>query len=192
MEILMQRIFIALKITADEELNRVYNELKRKLTTDKIKWVPMQNLHLTLKFLGEIPEETVQKMLLQLQPQIASSEIRLEFSGIGIFGSRYHPKVIWLGLSPNQDLLELQQQLENQLQQLGFEPDRQNFVPHITLARINQLNDKNYFNEIIADYKQINCQPQTTDGYYVVESKLLPKGPEYSYLKKFSFAPIKK
>lgn len=188
----MQRIFIALKITADEELKRVYNELKRKLSADKIKWVPLENVHLTLKFIGEIPEENVQKMLLHLNPKLAANEIYLNFSGIGIFGSRYNPKVIWLGMQPNRDLLELQQQLQNQLEELGFVPDRQNFVPHITLARINQLSDKNYFNEIIANYKQINCQSQTTDGYYVVESKLLPTGPQYSYLKKFPFGTIKK
>ena len=188
----MQRIFIALKINVSEELAAVYASLKHKLSNEKIKWVPLENIHITLRFIGEIPEESVQKICSHLCPAHDFTHVRIEFSGIGIFGSSYNPRVIWLGIKTNTDITAVAMQLQQQLEQIGFLPDRQNFVPHLTLARINHLNDKNYFNEILSSYKHIKVPPQTPDGYYVVESKLLPGGPQYSYLKKFPFEARKK
>lgn len=182
----MKRLFVAVKIHPDSQFEGTYGEMKKKLILDKIKWVESQNLHLTLKFLGKTPQEDISRIHAVLQ-EVAThhSGFELSLQKTGIFGSRYDPRVIWLGTNQNQDLTSLGEDVLNSLDVAGFERDRQNFVPHLTLGRIKQLTNKKYFQEVISQYHETFFQKQVVEQFYLFESILNSTGPVYRVLKNY-------
>jgi 2'-5' RNA ligase len=182
----MKRLFVAVKIHPDARLEKVYGELRKKLILDKIKWVEPQNLHLTLKFLGKTPSEDIKRIdavLREVATRYSAFELSLQKSGI--FGSRYDPRVIWLGTNNNQELTALGEDVLNSLDVAGFSRDRQNFVPHLTLGRIKQLTNRKYFQEVISQYHETFFQKLTVEQFYLFESILQPSGPVYKVLKSY-------
>jgi RNA 2',3'-cyclic 3'-phosphodiesterase len=181
----MQRIFAAVKITPDEELTKLLKRLQTALAKDKIKWVEPWNLHITLKFFGETPEEKVQEIAKALENIARPAAFTLQCTEPGIFGSAYKPRVIWLGINDHDQLVRIGNGIAYAIQSLGYEPDRQNFVPHLTLGRINFLNDKKYFQQIINANRSFASLPQTVSTFHLFESKLRQSGPEYHIIKSY-------
>lgn len=182
----MKRLFVAVKIHPDDRFEEFYRKLRNQLIPDKIKWVESQNLHLTLKFLGKTPAEDIGKIHVVLQ-EVATRHTSFELSlqHAGIFGSRYDPRVIWLGTNNNQELTALGEDVLISLDKTGFERDRGNFVPHLTLGRIKHLTNKKYFQEVISQYHETFFQKQTMKQFYLFESILNPSGPVYKVLKSY-------
>lgn len=182
----MKRLFVAVKIHPDSRFEDIYTELRKKLILDKIKWVELQNLHLTLKFLGKTPSEDFGRVHSVLQETAARhSCFELSLQQTGIFGSRYDPRVIWLGTNQNPELTALGEDVLTRLDEAGFERDRGNFVPHLTLGRIKYLTNKKYFQEIISQYQETFFQKQTIGQFYLFESILNSSGPVYKVLKSY-------
>ncbi|MBE0650950.1 MAG: RNA 2',3'-cyclic phosphodiesterase [Bacteroidales bacterium] len=182
----MKRLFVAVKIHPDDQFKEIYVELRKKLILDKIKWIEPQNLHLTLKFLGKTPTEDIKRIDSVLKEVAARHSIfGMSMQNSGIFGSRYDPRVIWLGTDNNQDLTALGEDVLNSLDEAGFERDRQNFVPHLTLGRIKQLTNKKYFQDVISQYHETFFQKQVVEQFYLFESILQPSGPVYKVLKSY-------
>lgn len=182
----MKRIFTAIKINPVDQFVKVYEDLKSACSHDKIKWVELYNIHITLKFFGETEEgkiDGIKELLTKVSKN--HSSFSLNIKDIGIFGSAYNPKVIWLGFDRSEKLIELANDVLDQVESLGFERGRQNFVPHITIGRIKYLDDKKRFQETINKFKSIEIQQQKVDQFYLIESNLTPKGPEYKILQSF-------
>lgn len=182
----MKRLFVAIKIQAEEPLSEVFHELKQALKHEKIKWVEPHNLHLTLKFFGETSEEKIPDITDVLKK--ASKEhqaFSFDISKIGIFGSRYNPKIIWAGIEHTDQLIQLDLSIKNELKNIGFFPDRQNFVPHLTLGRIKFLNDKDLFQAIISDFREEYFQSVRVSEILLLESTLSKRGPVYSVIETF-------
>lgn len=182
----MKRLFAAIKIHPDEQFRKIYNQLKFGLSEDKIKWVDLNNTHLTLKFFGETPEEQIDKIAQAMDEAVldaAAFEIHLK--NTGIFGSRYNPRVIWFGIEPNDQLQNLYSNLKKNLEELGYEYDRQNFVPHLTVGRIRNLKNKHYFQKVIDKYKNVELQKEQINKLILYESILRPTGPEYIVVEEF-------
>ncbi len=183
----MKRLFVAVKIHPDRHFEGIYGELRKKLILDKIKWVELQNLHLTLKFLGKTSEENFSRIHSVLQEVVARHFcFELSLQTAGIFGSRYDPRIIWLGTNQNQELTILGEDVLNSLDAAGFPRDRQNFVPHLTLGRIKQLTNKKYFQEIILQYHEMFFQKLAVEQFFLYESILNPAGPVYRILKSYN------
>jgi len=182
----MKRIFAAINITPGKTLTEIIHNLQVGLKNDSINWVGLQNLHITLKFFGETNEDDIDgicRHLAELMQLNRSFELKLK--GIGIFGSAYQPKVIWMGIEHNDSLIKLGTDVLDRMDNLGYAKDRQNFVPHLTLGRIKYINDKAYFNELIANYKDKVIQTSTIEQMHLIESKLSSQGPEYTILETF-------
>jgi RNA 2',3'-cyclic 3'-phosphodiesterase len=184
----MQRIFAAVKILPDEGLIQLLKQMKSALSNDKIKWVDTANMHITLKFFGETPEDRVQEISKALGSIITPKVFEIQCKGVGIFGSQYKPRVIWLGIKDISKLQQLESKVAVAIEPLGYQPDRQNFVPHLTLGRINFINDKKYFQEIIDRFKSFSSEKQKIPAFHLYESKLKPAGPEYSIIASYSLA----
>jgi RNA 2',3'-cyclic 3'-phosphodiesterase len=184
----MKRIFAAVKVQADPLLDQLLVHLKTTLAKDKIKWVEIENMHLTLKFFGETTDEKVTEIEDAMENVKPFVPFVIDFKGIGIFGSIYKPRVIFLGIKENKDLLKMGNEINSLIQPIGYQPDRQNFVPHLTLGRINFLNDKKYFQEIISSCKSFSPEPQQISAFHLYESKLKPGGPEYSILRSYNIS----
>lgn len=182
----MKRLFVAVKVQPDNQFEEIYRELRKKLFLDKIKWVESQNLHLTLKFLGKTPADDFEKIHIVLQEVAARhSAFELTLQQSGIFGSRYNPRVIWLGTNENRKLKALGKDVLNSFDAAGFERDRGNFVPHLTLGRIKQLTNKKYFQEVISQYHETLFQKQIIEKFYLFESIRNRTGPIYKILKNY-------
>ncbi len=182
----MKRLFLAIKVIPDHNLLKIYHAMQQSFRYDKIRWVDPINFHLTLKFFGNTSEEkipiiseVVQNVLKPYDP------LNLVLENCGVFGSRYKPRVIWLGIANNNQLKNLGIELLNDLHDAGFIKDRQNFVPHITVGRITKIIDKRLFNEEMSKIKDVFIQNNIVDKIILFESSLSPKGAQYNIIESF-------
>ena len=143
----MKRLFIAIDIIPNSTFCELYAKLKSTTTKlDKINWVKSELIHLTVKFLGETSEEKTDAVLAGIHSATGTvSPFALKIGTIGAFGSRYQPRVLWFGVDAGKEMAQLHTQIQKEMRKLGFKPDYGNFVPHITVARINKIDDKQRF-----------------------------------------------
>lgn len=174
----MKRLFIAIKINPEENLINIYKKLQRLLVYDSIRWCSYENLHLTLKFLGNTPTEKIPQIVdIVNEVNNSTEKHNIIMKGLGVFGSRYNPKVIWCGIEKNDQIIKAHKLLTENLKEVGIYPDNQNFVPHLTLARINNIRDKIAFTNFISSYKDVEIQNTLASDIYLYESKLQYKAP---------------
>lgn len=184
----MKRLFTALKIIPDTGFTGKYRELRQSLRHEQIKWVEEHNIHITLKFFGDTEEQRIPAIGGVLRSISSSSPpVVLRLSGLGIFGSAYAPRVVWTGIEPYEEVAKLMKQVHEGLRPAGFEPDRQNLVPHLTLGRVKFLKDKILFSRAIEQFKSISSLPITVGEIILYESILRREGPTYIALEKFPF-----
>lgn len=182
----MKRLFAAIKVQPSDEFTRVYFNLRKELSYENIKWVNPDNVHITLKFFGETPEEKIpgiNKALTAASIGVEPFSIRIE--NTGIFGSSYRPKVIWFGIEDGGAISTLAGKIFGELEKAGWENDRQNFVPHLTIARIKHLKDKKRFQQVIDGFRDSFLQESEVTSFYLFESILHQDGPEYKVVEVF-------
>jgi len=184
----MKRLFVGIKIQLNNSLSIVLQNLIKSLPDDKINWTLPENMHITLRFIGETPAKQIPDIENCLQTAAAESScITLETSKTGVFGSRHNPRVIWLGLSPQQPIQSLFSTIQSNLAQTGILPSGENFVPHLTLGRIRKINDKAYFQNTIQGFEtRFPAQLFEVCSFQLFESILLKSSPKYTILKEFT------
>lgn len=183
----MKRLFIAIKIKPDEKLINLISNLKLKLRNENINWVNTGNIHLTLKFLGETGVAKIPEIEFAIENVCKKySLFDIQISGLGIFGSKYQPKVLWCGINKNNSLEGIAEDIIDAMDKIGFIKDRQNFVPHLTLARIKHIENKtSLFNEV-NKHKDTYFKNETINEIILFESILKKTGAEYSVISKFN------
>ncbi len=184
----IKRLFLAIKIIPEPELLAFMLRLKSKLKYENIRWTNSDNLHLTLKFFGETPVEKIDEIISQVAivTQVQNS-FNLKVENLGVFGSSYHPKVIWSGFEKSDELSNLERKINQQLEGIGYKNDRQNFVPHLTLGRIKQLKDKKLFQQVLSEDKTGQFQESVIDKIILFESVLNPSGAVHEVIQEFPF-----
>jgi len=182
----MKRLFVAIKITPAPELLQVYYDLKKSLALEKIKWVEENNLHLTLKFIGNTYPSQIDKIVKTLQTVASDTpSFEMNIQNAGIFGSRYNPRVIWLGIENTPQLISLANGVLDGLDEAGFPRGRQNFVPHLTIGRIKYIRDKRNLRKAIEKHNEKHMQKVVISEFYLYESILMREGPVYNIIRKF-------
>ncbi len=133
------RAFIAIDLTPEiqERLDQVSDQLKDRLKSAPIRWVPVENIHLTLKFLGKVSMANFE-MLTSIIQTVTSGHQPFEISigGLGAYPKLHHPRVIWVGVEAPQDLAMAQRSLETETARLGYAREDRPFSPHLTLGRV--------------------------------------------------------
>ena len=176
----MKRLFAAIKIHPSAKYISLFNEISSLLQHERIKWVDPENIHLTLKFFGETEEAKIPAICQALKSAIAQSkQFTLKIANTGIFGSRYDPKVIWFGIEKNDELKRLVKDIFSELAKCGWEADRQNFIPHLTVGRIKELKDKPLFQTIVNRFNSFEIQEENVTEIILYESILRREGPLY-------------
>jgi len=176
------RVFVGLDLPGElkEAIAKVKVELEPYIDG---RWLTPQNLHLTLKFIGQVSPEVVEKISEQLDKvKTAFKPFLVQTTGFGFFPHFKKPRIFWLGLS-NQQLTELAATIEDNLEKIGIPKEKRAFQPHITLVRFKKPVT------IAADFEQ--KLPKLNLNFYVQElilfkSTLTPAGAEYTKLKKFA------
>ena len=176
----MKRLFTAIKIHPSARYISLFNEISFSLRHERIKWVEPENMHLTLKFFGETNEEKIPAITNALKNGVAQLKpFTFKIMNTGIFGSRYDPKVIWFGIEKQAELDNLAKNIFEELGDIGWQQDRQNFVPHLTIGRIKELKDKPLFQQIISKYNAVEIQEENVTEIILYESILRREGPLY-------------
>ena len=182
----MKRLFIAIPIrenTRTKIVQGIFSDASvRKMP---IRTTAIQNLNLTLQFLGNVEEKRI-PVLKQILNRISppSVEEELTFTGIGSFPCTSSPRVIWLGIKQNDYLQKIQYRITQDLIRNGFETDRKKYQPHLTLARVKDgfdLSPESYtYLEALRSGTEIENSP--LDRVTLFESRLQPGGPVYTAL----------
>lgn len=181
----MKRLFIAFKLSLDTEYMNMTAAMKMRTTFDSMTWVEGDLHHCTIRFLGKTPEFQIVAIKNLMDEVCADVQpFDLTISKLGIFGSRYAPKVLWMGFDAQPLLETLYSNLEKRLIENGFPKNEGNFVPHLTLARIRKIRDKRLFSNMISEMQPAYRQTVRVSELILFQSKLEKEGPIYLELAK--------
>jgi len=140
-------------------------------------------LHLTLFFIGEVPNEELDGITQALQ-EISLPAFPLRLEGVGCFPNPTRPRILWAGLSFPPSLQNLKNEIDHRLQSLGFAPDKKAFHPHVTLARIKKPGVTG-IPKFLQDHKSFQSEEFSVQNFYLYSSNLTPKGAFYTIEKTF-------
>jgi 2'-5' RNA ligase len=150
------------------------------------RWVPRENMHLTLRFIGEVPNWRAEDIDLALHG-IRGRGFPLTLSGVGLFEKAGRVTALWAGVERSSALEHLQTKIETALQRAGLEPERRRFVPHVTLARLDQP-----ANEKITGFVQRNnlfrAEVFQVDRFTLFSSQLGKESPVYTAENDYSLS----
>ena len=169
----LKRLFIAIEVVPNEQFMAIYNRLKSHTTKlDKINWTNPALLHITLKFLGEVPAEKVPAIAEGLRFACKNlSPFTIDIAFVGLFGSVYNPRVLWFGVDNAEILQQIHHSLDKQMRKLGLPPHIGNFVPHLTIARINRIDNKKRFLNYVEQDRTQYIQQLTVTEILLYETK---------------------
>ena len=135
------RSFFAIDLPAKikQRLDKVSRQLQEGLDDVPVRWVPAENVHLTLKFLGDVSESNLEVLKDVLRTVVANHEkFEISVGGFGAFPKARRPRVIWIGIEAPPELASIQRNLESETARLGYARERRPFSPHLTLARVSR------------------------------------------------------
>ncbi|MBS3158375.1 RNA 2',3'-cyclic phosphodiesterase [Candidatus Woesearchaeota archaeon] len=174
------RLFIALEFN---ELKKYFYSLQDKIRFNSGKFTFPKTFHMTLKFIGEFDENKVE-IVKKILEKVKFEKISVKVSKIGFFPTEKYIRVVWIGIKPEEEIIKLQSRIDKELEELNFKQEK-SFKPHITLARVKVLQEKEEFVEkvknLVIEEKEI-----TLKSFKLVKSELTPEGPVYEDLGEFS------
>ncbi len=175
------RTFISIKIPEEavKEIARVQSLLSRWKFTGKI--IELENLHLTLKFLGEIRGEVIDKVIEKLR-MLEFKEFEVKLGEIGIFRYRNRPRIVWVKISGT-GIFELQRKIDGKIKEFFLLEDR--FMSHLTISRVKYVKDNLGFINYIKNIKVREIKWVVRD-FFINKSELTRMGPKYTNLFRFS------
>ena len=182
------RSFIAIELS--EEAKKGLARLRRELEREEhkfVKWVDTGGIHLTLKFLGNIPAKRVTEITEAMEKAAQGTPpFHLEISGLGAFPSLRQARVLWVGIGGEVDKLSrLQQNIDSALAALGFAKEERPFVPHLTLARVREgasPSERRSFGELMVSTTFEDKYPVAVGAIRLMRSQLTPAGAIYTCL----------
>jgi 2'-5' RNA ligase len=155
---------------------------------DRVRWVPSESLHLTLKFLGEVPDKRIRRIDESLKC-IQISRFEVEVAGVGFFPNEHAPRVFWAGVRST-TLVQLADKVGGLMVELGFKSERRPFRPHLTLARARgNARIEGRFVEQARSFRDREFGTLETDRFFLYESQLGPSGAVYTRLGEYQLGP---
>ncbi len=184
------RCFIAVEIVDTQVLNNLVAFGKALVATGAtVKPVEAQNLHVTLRFLGNVSRSRVEEVG-QLIDEIEFSPFEVELRDVGVFPNLRRVNVVWVGIARGDvELLHVFTQLDAKLQGVGFPSDRRGFAPHITVARVSSGQQREALVEAVAAWRDREFGVFGVDAIQLKRSVLTPRGPIYSTLHEATAQP---
>lgn len=178
----MIRLFVAIDVPSD--LRQRMSGLCRGIT--RANWVPEENIHITLRFIGEVFEHVGEDIVRALD-RIESAPFDLAISGAGHFETGNKVRALWLGVERNEPLARLHDSVESALVRAGIEPNGRRFTPHLTLARLKDVGPGKARAWLQAN-NLFKAMPFRVDRFVLYSSFLTRNGPLYRPEKVFHFA----
>jgi RNA 2',3'-cyclic 3'-phosphodiesterase len=182
------RLFVALEIPSAVRENLATLLASLRAITKEPRWVRAENLHVTLKFLREVGEDTLEAVRSALGKIRSEQAVTLEFHGLGFFPNERHPRVFWAGMEASANLKILAADIESAMEKCGIPREKREFSPHLTLARFESPKLPEALRKAIAENVQREFGSLQTSEFHLIQSKLRPAGAEYTTLTSFRFA----
>jgi 2'-5' RNA ligase len=175
------RSFISIDIDDKNILRRIVEAQQMISKNDfDLKLVKPENIHITLKFLGKVHTNLIDSVCEQMK-NIKFSPFDIELTGLGAFPSMHRIRVIWIGIEKGVKELEHNfKQLQDRLKNIGFQPDKKGFTPHITLARVRSGRNREKLVKIINSQQEKRFGIMQGNQIRLKKSVLTSKGPIYS------------
>jgi 2'-5' RNA ligase len=183
------RAFIAIELPDAilTEVGNVEARLKPQMPNDAIRWVKADSIHLTLKFLGQVPSDQLSLIMSSLRAAVAAhAPFTLEVKGAGCFPNIHRPRVVWVGVQENDHRLHaVQRAVENAIAPLGYPTEIHDFTPHLTLGRlardVRQVDQKK-IGEVVQAARVGSLGKWEVRQVALIKSDLKPSGAEYTIL----------
>ena len=186
MEVIRAFIAIDLSLDIQDRLNEVVKKYKIQLTTVPIRWVAGSNIHLTLKFLGDVSLSNLNILTDMIQTEISSHrQFDISVGGSGAFPNIRQPRIIWVGVEAPPELTAIQNGIEATTGRLGYAREERAFSPHLTLGRVSR-------NATSQDVKAISKALESTkvgflgatcvEEVHLYRSDLQPTGAVYTQI----------
>lgn len=180
------RSFIAIELPP--ELKLALSQLQEKLKSASnapVKWVDPGNIHVTLKFLGDISPEMTGEITSVLKDAVQGTPpFDIEVNGLGVFPNMKRVQILWVGLAGElEKLKQLQKRIEAGLTPLGFQPETRPFTPHLTLARVRDYarpDDRLTLGDLITKINFEQKYKINVNAILLIKSQLTREGPIYS------------
>jgi 2'-5' RNA ligase len=188
------RLFVALEITSSVRKNLAALIDSLRAVAPQAKWVRPENLHVTLKFIGEVPDTktaevvSILRVLCGVYQGVRSHPVNLCFRGLGCFPDDKRPRVFWVGIEASADLKGLAADIGKATEKLGIPNERRPFSPHLTLARFEPPRLPDKLSVAIQQSAQRDFGSLHAREFHLIESKLKSSGAEYTTLESFAFA----
>jgi RNA 2',3'-cyclic 3'-phosphodiesterase len=182
------RTFIAVDFPPEmlEKIGEISTFFRQKTSENALKWVETGNLHLTLKFIGEINDNTLEQVEHTLSHSLNGQKaFEIQVSGLGMYPNKMAPRVIWLGITGGDPLVKIHHILDKNLAVLDIKPEGRALSPHLTIARVRKNVDKATAKKIgdtLAQFKVESLGTITIDRVHLYQSILTPSGPNYTVL----------
>lgn len=185
------RLFIAVDLNSQNKDALAGLQARLKKADADVKWVEPGNIHLTLKFLGEVNEEKIPKIISAIKESIAGFKpFSLEIVSLGAFPSLKYPRIIWAGIEKGKENLEkLAEGIETAMLKLGFPEEKRGFSSHLTLGRVRSAKNKDRLCRQIS-LASFPALPQDIASVNLYQSRLTPQGPIYEKLAEASLQKI--
>ena len=182
------RTFIAVDLPPSvlDALGQISNQLQEKLPDTPVRWVDYRKMHLTLKFLGDISRENISMVEKILQTEASKRQVmEVGVGGIGAFPKMRHPRVIWVGVEAPSELFDLRRGIEDGVARLGYNYDKYEFTPHLTLGRISRkasARDVRKVGDVLHEFQVGFLGVARIDAVHLYRSDLHPDGAQYTRL----------
>ena len=181
------RVFVAIELPTDvrKRLIEHITRLRNSMTEVRASWSREENLHLTLKFLGDIPVTRVAMLSDAVQRAArAVDEFELIIGGCGTFPSHGPPRVLWVGIEDSSGKLsQLHKALEDQCATVGFDPEQRPFHPHLTLARLRKPQGSRRLAQLHKDFG-FSQEAVAVSELAVVRSELRSEGSKHTVISR--------
>ena len=184
------RSFLAIELS--DELRSELDDLRTRLALPQfdVRWVATKNIHLTLRFLGEIQEEEIPGISRAASNAAAGLEpFRIELLGVDAFPSTTSPRVIWAGIEHSGPMIRLERNLTRELRQAEYPPPDKPFRPHLTLGRVKSSRGKKELKKLLLRNQRVPIGSMEVEQFALIKSELRPSGPIYTILESFKLRP---
>lgn len=185
------RLFVALDFPDEVRRNLAELIARLKPTCRGARWVRPESMHLTLKFIGHAVKDEETQKLADLRTALAKirsdGPVKLRFHGVGFFPNERRPRVVWCGVEASPNLARIAADVDRALEPLGIPRENRDYVPHLTLARIEPPRDSEPLVRAAEEMKSSDFGAACETKFYLFESKLKHSGAEYQKIEAFDF-----
>lgn len=181
-----KRIFTGIKIDFTERALNFYSSAKESLGESDIKWTEPANMHVTLKFLGDVQTGKIPGISEKLKIVSKSyNEFTPLLKGVGVFRDFFRPKILWFGLRNCPEFEKIKNDIENSLSDMGFEIDYRKFTPHLTVGRFRGFVSSEQLKKFVNMNREVYLQEVSVKDIILYESVLSSEGSQYTAVEKF-------